>query len=344
VANRYWVGGTGTWDNSDTSHWSTSSGGSSGASVPGIDDDVIINGSSGGGTITHTATALNASLNCTGFTGTLALGSAALITTGSITLGSGMTVTASGGGFDVRGFGGTFTSNGVTGSWYLIGRSATLTLGDALTITGALETGNSGSLNTNGQAVSCGSLSIAVGTLTLGASTVTVTGTGTVISLAAGITVSAGTSTLKVTDASASSKTINLGGKTINNLWLTGAGSGAFLITESFTCADFKVDTPPHSIIVTAGKTITCTTSFTVNGTAGNLMTFESSLAGSSFSLSKSSGAVNQQYLSLKDSAAGGGATWNAAFSTNVSGNSGWTFNNPRSAEPRVARATYLRM
>ncbi len=45
---RYWVNGAGTWG--DTSHWSTSSGGSSGASIPGTDTEVIFDGSSGTGT------------------------------------------------------------------------------------------------------------------------------------------------------------------------------------------------------------------------------------------------------------------------------------------------------
>jgi len=50
--NRYWVGGTGNWN--DTSHWSASSGGSGGASVPTSNDDVFIDSNSGlsGGTIT----------------------------------------------------------------------------------------------------------------------------------------------------------------------------------------------------------------------------------------------------------------------------------------------------
>lgn len=43
--NRYWVGGTGNWN--DTSHWSASSGGSGGASVPTSNDDVFIDANSG---------------------------------------------------------------------------------------------------------------------------------------------------------------------------------------------------------------------------------------------------------------------------------------------------------
>lgn len=41
MADRYWVGGTGTWNDTSTTVWSTSSGGSSGASVPTSTDNVF---------------------------------------------------------------------------------------------------------------------------------------------------------------------------------------------------------------------------------------------------------------------------------------------------------------
>ena len=43
MADRYWVGGTGTWNTSSTTNWSASSGGSSGASVPVYGDNVFFN-------------------------------------------------------------------------------------------------------------------------------------------------------------------------------------------------------------------------------------------------------------------------------------------------------------
>lgn len=49
--------------------------------------------------------------------------------------------------------------------------------------------------------------------------------------------------------------------------------------------------------------------------------------AGTPFTLSKASGTVTADYLSLKDSTATGGATFYAgSHSTDVSGNSGWIF------------------
>lgn len=44
MANRYWVGGSGNWE--DTAHWAIEDGGVGGASVPGVDDVVYIYDSS----------------------------------------------------------------------------------------------------------------------------------------------------------------------------------------------------------------------------------------------------------------------------------------------------------
>lgn len=56
MADRYWVGGTGTWDSSSTTHWSTSSGGSSGASAPTTSDNAIFDANSNTGTNDFTVT------------------------------------------------------------------------------------------------------------------------------------------------------------------------------------------------------------------------------------------------------------------------------------------------
>lgn len=55
MANRYWVGGTGIWNTTNTANWSATSGGAGGASVPTIDDDVFINNGSSTGAFTITA-------------------------------------------------------------------------------------------------------------------------------------------------------------------------------------------------------------------------------------------------------------------------------------------------
>jgi hypothetical protein len=73
MANRYWVLDTGTWDNSTTTHWSTSSGGLGGASVPGTSDDVIFDANSCllNGTVTPNYNFSVRTVTMGAFTGTL---------------------------------------------------------------------------------------------------------------------------------------------------------------------------------------------------------------------------------------------------------------------------------
>ena len=95
MANRYWVtGGDGNWNS--TTNWSTSSGGASGASVPGSSDAALLDANSGAGTVTLDISPDIQTLTCTGFTGTLAFGTntISLNSTGTIFTGATtMTVT-----------------------------------------------------------------------------------------------------------------------------------------------------------------------------------------------------------------------------------------------------------
>jgi hypothetical protein len=56
MADRYWVGGDGTWNASLTTNWSTSSGGAGGASAPTSADNVIFDAASNIGTSAFTVT------------------------------------------------------------------------------------------------------------------------------------------------------------------------------------------------------------------------------------------------------------------------------------------------
>ena len=88
-------------------------------------------------------------------------------------------------------------------------------------------------------------------------------------------------------------------------------------------------------LILTAGKTVNFTngttqtiTTLTGEGTPDNIITIQSVTAGSAFTLSIASGAINKYHYSIKDSTVIGGATFTAIESTNVSGNTGWVFSN----------------
>lgn len=56
IANRFWVGGTGTWDSTSTTNWAATSGAASGASAPVAGDNVTFDANSGTGTITPNGT------------------------------------------------------------------------------------------------------------------------------------------------------------------------------------------------------------------------------------------------------------------------------------------------
>jgi len=89
MAARFWVtGGTGNWN--DTSNWSATTGGASGASVPGSADTATFNASSGSGTATLDISPEIQTLTCTGFTGTIAFGTntISLNSTGTIFTGA----------------------------------------------------------------------------------------------------------------------------------------------------------------------------------------------------------------------------------------------------------------
>jgi len=82
MAARFWVGGTGTWDATTTANWSATSGGASGASVPGAADDVTID-SSFTVTTNYNVSVISVTINAA--TATLSLGGT-LTCSGAITL------------------------------------------------------------------------------------------------------------------------------------------------------------------------------------------------------------------------------------------------------------------
>lgn len=197
-----------------------------------------------------------------------------------------------------------------------------------------------GNINTNNQTVSIGMYASTTNfsggrSLTLGSSTITIRNTsGTPWNLlATGHSVSAGTSTIVLSDTGATGKTFAGGGVTYNNLSITTGGAGSWTITGSNTFTRLlKTGSSTKTIIFTAGTTTTLTGGIDAffSGQSGNLITIQSSSAGSVATISKSSGIVSSDYISLKDSTATGGADFYAgANSTDVSGNTGWTFSGP---------------
>ena len=224
---------------------------------------------------------------------------------------------------------GTITTNAKTIVALTVNNAGTATLADALTMSGAF-TLISGTLVCgvyNVQSATFASTGIVTRSMT-GSGTYTITGSGATAfsnASAAGITMSGFT----ISMTSASAKTFAGGGGTYPTL--NQGGAGALTISGNNSFADLTATTIPSTITFTISTTQTFT-AFTLSGTAGNLVTINSSTPGSQATLSKSSGTISVDYLSIQDCLATGGATWYAgANSTDVSNNSGWIFTAPPS-------------
>jgi hypothetical protein len=216
---------------------------------------------------------------------------------------------------------GTITSNGKTLPSLTILSSGTTTLGSALTTTGAVSI-QSGTLDLTGFTMTTPSVTSTT------SSARSITGAG-IINVSGAWTISTGTnftgSNYTINMTSASAKTFAGGSGSYGSL--VQAGAGVLTISGSNTFADISATTRPSTIIFTAGTTQTVAY-FTLSGTLGNLVTINSSTAGTQFNLSKVAGAVNASYLNIQDSNVTGGATWSAynGTNTNSGNNTGWAF------------------
>ena len=338
MANRYWVGGTASWDGTAGSKWALTSGGAGGQAEPTAADDVFFDAASGAVTVTTaTSAAFCQNLTTTGFTGTLA-GAIGIRINGSLTLNAGMTFTNTG----------TLSFTAVSGSLTITtagktvggvstapfaSSTATWTLQDALTSSAQITVGY-GTFATNNFNVTANNLSSTstnTRAISLGSSTMTLIGSASTFnaSISTNLTVT-GTGTISLTSASA--KTFAGGGistyPTINQ-----GGAGALTITGSNGFANITNTysaTGATSILFTVGTTNSFT-NWNASGSAGKLLTINTPTA-AVHTLSKASGTVSADYLSITNSTATGGASWYAgANSTNVSGNTGWIFTAPPS-------------
>ena len=213
MADRYWVGGAGIWDTTNTTYWAASSGGAGGTPAPGAEDNVFFDGNSGSGGITVGNGAKCLDLDLTGsnvsvygFTGVVELYgnligyvgtgyfAAPLILRSTTT---GKTITSNG--MNIY----SLLFDGVGGEW---------TLQDDLSVSyqdnGVIELKN-GSFNTNNKNIICRSFKSSntnIRTLELGSSTITILSYNSSthkwaweFSVTTNLTFNAGTSTISIT-------------------------------------------------------------------------------------------------------------------------------------------------
>jgi hypothetical protein len=262
MADRYWVGGTGTWDATSTTNWSASSGGAGGASAPTSADNVIFDANSNTLTLPFTVTVGGTNTSpsvCNDFTTgggggaldgamTLAFGGTAFVgyldCHGSMTLPvSNLTVsgTVISDGPEIRfaatTTGKTITTNGVSLALVTILRTIGVggewTLGSALTANAVfLDAGTFNTANYNCTIDSFRRLTNGGSTtLTLGSSTITST-FGITFTETTNFTLNAGTSQINI---SANFSNLDGGGFTYYNVSFTGFGPGTRSINGSNT-------------------------------------------------------------------------------------------------------------
>lgn len=294
-------------------------------------------------------------LNFTGFSGSLgSIASNNSIIYGSLTLSSTMTLAATNGNlrFNSTGTNNTITTAGVALPIPLIfnGVGGVWKLQDAMTITGAnLLNHFNGTIDLNGKTLTLPPVANSYFT-SAGTKTLAFTG-GTLIAVfdfnnanPTGYTVTDTVGTGKISVQKTTAFAFAGGGSTfpitisndgVGALTISGANtiktvtttSGNVALTGSNTITTISNSVIPVTFTFTAGTTQTVT-DWLVNGTSGNLVTIQSATA-ASHTLSKPSGTVSSNYLSISRSTATGGATWYAgANSTNGGNNSGWIFSN----------------
>lgn len=222
----------------------------------------------------------------------------------------------------------TITSNGVQfGCPVTVNHpSGTVQLADALSL-GATRnlTLSAGTFDAVTYNVTTGSFLSSSGTTTkMGTGTWTLSGTGTVW-LGSGTNV-ASTSTIVLSDTSASARTFSGGGFYYNKLTIGGTtGVSSLTITGANTFGELaSTKTVAHTITFPSSTTTTIG-KWAVTGTVGNVVTVNSSIAATAFNLSIA-GPANSgiDYLSVRDCTVATdspGEFYVGANSTNVSGN-----------------------
>lgn len=345
MANRFWVGGSASWDATIGTKWATTSGGAGGAAVPTNTDDVFFDANSTG-TCTLGVSGVCLSINFTGHTSTfnfngfnLTIGgstagasnvAALFVATDTLTVGvstlsfvstsaTQQTITTGGKSLSSLTFGGV-------GSSYI--------LADALTATGVI-TVNNGIFNSGNFAISAVTFNMgtaATRTITLGSSAISLSATGIAWNAGGvtGLTFTANTAVVTLTGNLINANNIILVGGNLNGLSFVlngggvatvNTGGGATIGSLTFTGTNNKNNT------YTFTGTLTITGTFTVTGqSAINRPLVSSNAPGTSRTITCSNAPSLSNVDFMDITAAGAGGTWSGTSIGDCLGNSNITF------------------
>jgi hypothetical protein len=305
MADRYWVGGTGTWDATTTTNWAATSGGAGGASAPTSADNAYFDANSNTLLLPFTVT-LSSSPVCadliigdgstvTALDGTMTLAGTAInidvygslyfpATNLTRTFTGVVRFAASSGSY-------TFTTNGVTlaasasGSaavsfGAIVDSTATWALGSALTISTGLISHVSGTLSTANYNITVAASYSATGavakTFNAGSSTITASFNYS----GSNLTFNAGTSSIV---SSAANPTFT-GGVTFYNVSFTSGASGGVTINGSNTFNNLTFASRSaaglRTVVLGANQTVNGTLTLGPANTAVSRMIVQSSVVG----------------------------------------------------------------
>jgi hypothetical protein len=339
---RYWVGGSGTWDATTTSHWSATSGGATGASVPTSADAVVFDSASNATayTVTCTATQLRCgSLTISGpASGNVTwAGTAPLAIHGDVSLpATGITRSYTGGiTLTSSSTGRTFTTNGIVlaSAVTVNGVGCGWTLGSAIDIGSSVLTVTNGSFSTGNYAVTAQSLSSDNAhsrTITLGSSTVTLTSTANTVTFTSSLnlTFSAGTSSI-VCSGGVTGFTFDGGGQTFSSVSFSDTSKGAHTIAGANTFNNLTIAGQTSGSIFTLSlsndQTITGTLTISAGTNATGRVFFASDTIGTTRTLTCA--AFSGTDVDFRDiTIAGAAAPVSGTRLGDCKGNSGITF------------------
>ena len=331
--NVYWnLAGTQDWN---ANAWASTSGGLPAVNnFPLAQDTAIFNNAGAAGTVNFgTITYSLSSINAANRTSAMTLNHSAQQIYGSITLGSGVTVTGTGTSFL---FGRGTTNITTAGKTITFGLNisvftGTVRLLEAYNASNSI-TLTSGTFDANNYSVTItvlGSSGFVARNITMGSGLWTMTSGGSTWNLnGSNLTLNKGTADIVFSADTVGTRIFNGLGLTYNKLTIGGAtltGTTQFIGDNTFS---ELASTKPvaHTVSFAAGSTTTVG-AWTITGTAGNVVTLRSTTGGTHNLVKTGGGVIVINYMSITDSAATPASTWYAgANSTNVSGNSGWIF------------------
>jgi hypothetical protein len=363
MATRYWVGGSGTWNNASTANWSATSGGAAGASAPIAGDSVRFDANSGTtATVTVAASAvcadviMNKSDMTLQWTGNSIFSSTFTLTTGTVDFNSQSPTFLAFASDNAN----TRTIKG-PGTVKLTSNNQTcLSLSTAtnLTIAGTptFDCTYSGSVGTR---IPVGAPTIATGAtealaynikVSAGTDTVNFSATDRVVTdidftgfggtlnqlsrriygnltLSTGMTLTAQSNSTTFC-ATSGTKTLTTNGKTMDFPLVFDGVGGTFQFADALTQGSTRAFTVTNGTVKLKAGTTNTVGSFTTG--AGTTQRFlQSTVAGTRATLTAPSGTNTATYLTIQDSAATGGATWSAptgSGNVDAGNNTGWYF------------------